>query len=328
MKTMMWIFFALLVVSVANAQDNGAGVYGYGYWAPKLISEYLNSVDANSPAVGPASCQNVYSNALIKGVIDIRYALGYFDDSTGEEKTWSGVNYGLSPSLDIEIFKALRQELTAKCRTKTMRACGFQESGDPNQGKLVLQKNINLQGKNVLVRLTLTQASATYSFAQNKGPQAARQKFLTAQSEDNFFGGVASGADVVFYNGHSRNGGGPDFNPPILNSSLHVNYKGYYEVQQPGLKHLMSSLKADPNKGMILALFSCYSRLHFYKTFMQANPKQRVILSAETIDYFDSLKASVGYLEGVLRGSCGQALADTAKQEEKLKSGFQGYNIN
>jgi hypothetical protein len=53
-----------------------------------------------------------------------------------------------------------------------------------------------------------------------------------------------------------------------------------------------------------------------------------MILSAETIDYVDSLKASVGYLEGFLRGSCGEELASIAKQYDKIRSGFQGYKLN
>ena len=107
-----------------------------------------------------------------------------------------------------------------------------------------------------------------------------------------------------------------------------MNYKGYYQVKRPGIIKTMNALSQNPNKGVIVGLFSCYSRMHFYNTFTQANPRQRLILSADTIDYFDTLKGSVGYLEGILRGSCGQELADTAKQEPKLQDGFQGYNLN
>lgn len=324
MKTTLWIFFALFMASVANAND---GVYGYGYYMPRMISDYLKTVDQNSPKVGPDKCERVYTTAMNKGVLDIRYALGYFDDSTGEERIWNNINYGFSPSLDIEVFEALRKELTSRCWNRSLRACGFDESGDPKYGKVVLQKYVDLHGKKTLVRLTLTQASASESFEQNKGPQASRQSFLTGQSEDNFFNGLKV-ADVVLYNGHSRNGGGPDFNPPILMSNMKVNYKGYYEVKRPGIIRTMQSLKENPNKGIIVGFFSCYSKKHFYETFLKQNPTQRIILSADTIDYFDTLKASVGYLEGIMRGSCGQELADTAKQEEKLKNGFQGYNIN
>ncbi|MGZ3745602.1 MAG: hypothetical protein ACXVBQ_17185, partial [Pseudobdellovibrionaceae bacterium] len=289
--------------------------------------EYLQKVDTHSPAEGAVSCQHLYSKALDKGALDIRYALGYMDDSNGEEKVWGGINYGLSPSLDIEIFQSIYQVLTENCKSSTMRLCGFSASGTLSSGKVVLQKYVDLYGKRILVNLTLTQASASPYFLKNKGELAARQTLLTQQSEENFFEGLKV-ADVAFYNGHSRNGGGPDFAPPVLDSRNHVNYKGYYEIKRTGILKTLASMKQNSNKELLLGLFSCFSQLHFYKTFMHANPKQPLILSSDRVSYFDALKGSMGYLEGVLRGTCGQDLAGTAKQEDSIRDGFLGYNIN
>lgn len=323
MKNSFIILVTMLMVSVSHAAETG--VYGYGYWAPKFISDYLKQVDSASPAEGQRSCESMYSKALNKGVLDIRYALGYFDDSTGHDAIWNGINFGMSPSLDVDIFQAIRGQLGARCRGD-LRLCGFKESGNPDSGKVVLQKNMNLQGRKILVRITLTQASASPSYDKNKGALSSRQAQLTATSEENYFGGLRT-ADIVLYNGHSRNGGGPDFAPPILNSANKVNYKGYYEVKRPGINKVMSALKANSDKGIIVGLFSCYSRKHFYDTFTNANPNQRLILSAETIDYVDSLKASVGYLEGFLRGMCGDELGTTAKQYDKIRTGFMGWRL-
>lgn len=325
MKQAFWIFFALLVVSVANAKDYG--VMGFGYWSPIRIQEYLTAVDKVAPVLGAQKCQNVYSNAVKKGVLDIRYALGYFDASQGQDVIWSGINFGLSPSLDIEVFNAIRKEFTKSCASKSLRTCGFIESGDPASGKVILQKHVKWYGAPVLVRLTLTQASATKSYYQNIGSSVERQKFLTAQSEENFFGGLAN-ADIVIYNGHSRDGGGPDFNPPILKSNLKVDYEGYYQVERPGLLKTLHRLSSGSNKESVLGLFSCYSKLHFREPILRANPRQRMVLSADLINYLETLMASVGYLEGFLRGSCGQELADLAKQGEKMQKSFFGYNIN
>jgi hypothetical protein len=324
MKHVFWIFLTLLVFSVANADS---GTYGFGYWAPKHINTYLKQIDSTSPSEGSPSCRPMYTKVLNKGILDIRYALGYFDDSTGEERVVGGKNYGMSPSLDIEIFNGLRSELKARCWSLSKLLCGFNEVGDPKSGKLYFTKSIKLHGQKILVRLTLTQASASVYFLDNKGPLAQHQAFLTKQSEDSYFGGLKS-ADVVFYNGHSRNGGGPDFAPPILNSHNKPNYKGYYEVKRPGISRVFAALKENPGQAPIVGLFSCYSRKHFYDNFMQLNPNQKLILSADTIDYFDTLKASVGYLEGILRGSCGQELSRMAEQEQKLIDGFQSYNLD
>ncbi len=319
------IKFLFLLACVFSSQSFAA-IDGYEWRVPALIKEYLNTVDQNSEAEGPRKCESLYEPMLSDDVLDVHYALGYFDDSTGADHIWAGINYGPSPSYDISVFHGIRQELKADCRGG-LKLCGFSEAGDPESGKVVLKKEVRVHGRDVLVRITLTQASASESFVLNKGELAARQKKLTLQSEENFFDGLKT-ADMVFYNGHSRNGGGPDFNSPILNKKGKVDYKGYYEIKRIGIKRTYNSLKENPNQGFVLGLFSCYSRKHFYSDFMKNNPQQKLILTAETIDYFDTLSASVGYLEGFLRGSCGQELADTAKQGQKIKNGFVGIQLN
>jgi len=323
MRHVIWVFLALLVVSVANAGD---GTFGYEPVIEDMIKDYLAKVNKNAPDEGARQCERLYTRALKKGVLDIRYALGYFDVSKGVDQIVDGKNYGLSPSLDIEIFKGLRRQLKSRCWSFNKRLCGFDEAGDPGNGKAVFTRKMDLHGQKILVRLTLTQASASPYFQKNKGELASRQAFLTRQSEQNFFGGLQT-ADIVFYNGHSRNGGGPDFAPPILNSSNKVNYRGYYRVKRPGILKTLAALKATRNPGVIVGFFSCFSRLHFYKTFMQNNPHQRLILSAERINYYDTLQGSIGYLEGMLRGSCGDELSHIAEQNEKLQGGFQSYNL-
>jgi len=267
----------------------------------------------------------MYKNILDKGAMDVRYALGYFDDSQGIEILYDGKNYGLSPSLDIEVFYVLRDFLTKKCEGDRL-VCGFKESGDPAQGRILLTKRVTLYGKEIPVTITLTQASASESYVRNQNELNSQQEFLTRQSEENYFGGLGI-ADVVFYNGHSRNGGGPDFNPPILDKTLHVDYNGYYKVKRPGIKRVLAQLKTNPNKDSVIGFFSCYSQSHFYSALLKANPKQRMVLSSDTINYLDSFQASIGYLEGLLKGECGDGLAQIAKQTDSIKNGFKGFQI-
>jgi hypothetical protein len=318
---------SLLVLLLLVSGKLYAGIFMYDVYLPQTIQEYLKDMQAGSKASGGPQCESMYAPMLADGVLDIHYAFGYFDDSeTGTPRIFNGVNYGISPSLDLVAFESLRQVIVGSCRYKNMRLCGFTQSGDPQVGKLIFEKQMLIQGQDVLVRIIMTQASASESYAQNRGPLADTQRFFTAQSEENFFGGLRTG-DVVFYNGHSRNGGGPDFNPPVLTKANKTNYKGYYEVQKPGIKRTLEELAANPNPGFVLGLFSCYSRTHFYKSFMNQNPQQRLILSADTIDYFDSMKASIGYLEGILRGQCGEDLSRTAKRGEKVRKGYQQYQM-
>jgi hypothetical protein len=304
-------------------------IYAYNYWYPQYLETYLKKVDAVTTATPQADhkaqCLPVFKNSLKSKVFDIRYALGYFDDSKGEEVVYEGINYGLSPSLDISIFDVVREFLQKPC-TARRALCGFAQSGDPKQGKVILEKQIQLMGSEVLARITLTHASASESFIANTGSLKERQAFLTQQSEENYFGGLGK-ADVVFYNGHSRNGGGPDFKPPHLNSELHVNYNGYYKVKKPGIRKVIEKIRQGENKDSVIGFFSCSSYSHFYEMLLDANPKQRMVLSSDLMTYLDTLYGSMGYLEGLLHGQCGQDLADTAKQTEAIKEGFKGFQI-
>jgi hypothetical protein len=319
------IHFFILFITSSQLQ---AAIYDFQIHMPQMLTAYLKDIQIGSKSEGSNQCQPLYNPLLKDGILDIRYAFGYFDDSeNGLKKSYAGTNYGFSPSLDIVAFETLVKIATAPCRNRSMRLCDFQKNENSHSGKAVLEKTIRIQNQNTLVRLTITQASASEFFSKNTGPLRSSQKFLTEQSESNFFEGLKV-ADVVFYNGHSRNGGGPDFNPPDLTSSHKVNYKGFYEVQKPGLRRTLESLSQNPNSAFILGLFSCYSRLHFQKVLFSANPDQRLILSSESIDYFQTLKASVGYLEGILRGDCGQSLANTAKKDDLIRKGFLQYKLN
>ena len=330
---MRFIFGCTLLFFSLAAQAQG-DIYDYDHRAYDRIKNYEDQIVAseaeNSIKRGDIStnkCLPVFKNAIQNGVFDIRYALGYFDDSRGIDILWNDKNWGLSPSLDIGIFNSIRHALTDRCAFNSpLSLCGFTENGDPSSGLVTLEKRIKLLGNSVLVKITLTQASASESFEDNKSILKDRQSFLTAQSEDNYFNGIGI-ADVVIYNGHSRNGGGPDFNPPILMSNLHVNYNGYYRIKKTGITRVLNQIKNSPKKDTVLTFFSCFSKKHFYDDLLQANPKQRMVLSAEKIDYMDSLEASMGYLEGLISGTCGEELSNIAKQGDHVKSSFQDFQI-
>lgn len=328
---------AFFLVLTAGLCANAA-IYNYDYWWPKELTTYFEKVNQTQITTPQTSvgaqgqtvqkCMPVFKNSLAKGVLDIHYALGYFDDSQAIDIIYDNKNFGLSPSLDIAVFDVIRVFLKTPCNPNSpQKLCGFTEQGNAASGLVILTKPVQLLGQTVDVRITLTYASASENFVANKTSLIERQKFLTQQSEQNYFAALGGTADVVFYNGHSRNGGGPDFNPPILKDDLHVNYDGYYQVRKPGITRVLDMVKNGRNKDQVIGFFSCYSQRWFYDSIMKANPKQRVVFSADTIDYLDSLQASMGYLEGLIQGYCGQDLADISKQGEKIKIGFQGFQI-
>lgn len=327
------ILFSLLIA--ANAQ---ATIYGYDYWWPLELQKYFEQVNrveitgaqssVNRRGEKVYKCGNLYAPALEKGEYVVNYALGYFDDSQGIDIIYGNKNYGISPSVDIAVFHVIRRYLLTPCVADSpQRLCGFAETGVPSMGLVRLSKKITILDREIDFVVQLSQASASESFIDNQGPLRERQSELTAQSELNYFGGFQT-ADAVFYNGHSRNGGGPDFKPPVLRSSdRKVDYDGHYRIRREGINRVLEALRAPPHSQQIVGFFSCYAQRHFHRDLTRHNPAQKLILSSDTIDYLDTLLASMGYLEGMMRGYCGQDLADVAKQGEKIKRGFTGFQL-
>jgi hypothetical protein len=318
------VLFSLAAMNLTSISAHAA-LAGYDQLWPRQFEQYFQMVDAKVsalPAKAVNQCSKHYAAIADKGTLDFRYALGYFDESHG----FGHPQYGYSPSIDGSNFSAIREFLTKPCPAGSKRmSCGFSESGSPQSGVVQLSKSIRLLGKPVKVIMTLTHPSASEIFDDNVGPLASRQKMLTAQSEENFYDGLSS-ADIVFYNGHSRDGGGPDFKPPVLDKKHKANYAGYYHIKREGFKNMMASLKQNHAPAMV-GLFSCFSKTHFHAAMMKNNPKQAVILSTDAIDYASTTQASLGYLEAMLQGECGTRASAIAKQRPSVQQGFFDYNF-
>jgi hypothetical protein len=109
-------------------------------------------------------------------------------------------------------------------------------------------------------------------------------------------------ADAVFYNGHSRDGGGPDFAPPRLTENGHVDYT-WYEKNQPGIRPVMKRLDNDA-KVKLLGLFSCSSTKHFDDKLRAAKPGLALISSPKLLYYADANKNMFAALSALLRQEC------------------------
>ncbi len=331
-----WPLLALSLFSL-----KASAIYNYDLFLPKTLDTYFSTLSLH-PAARPLSqtdslqnkCAPVYQNMIKDGVLDIHYALGYFDDSAGggEKKftrfvNGTGIeNYGRSPSLDPAVFEAIRKFMKGPCTHPNQMTCEFKESGDPLTGQVILEKDISLLGQKTLVRMTLTHASASQSYDQNITTLTSTQKDFTAQSEVNYFDGIANG-DVIFYNGHSRHGGGPDFSPVVLNAKGTPEYDNYYKIKKIGIRHVLQEVKNRPDKDYILGIFACYSAAYYEQALFTARPGIKTIFSVFTINYIDSLTSSLGYIEGFMHGLCDEDLSALAKQNDAVKVGIGDFNI-
>lgn len=311
----------------------------YNYWAKKTIDDYLDSMDKRASATGNREsvsnqqCSAYHEVYTRDRVIDLRYALGYFDDSRGETIEFAGYDWGMGASSDEGVWIAIREVLKAPCSNGNRRLCGFTEltpeADRARNGLTVLSRQMEVQGRQVDVRFSLTYASASPFYKRNLGALRDKQERFTRTSEENFFEGIRS-ADYAFYMGHARNGGGPDFNPPRLTSAMKPDYYGYYRKQFPGLNRMLKEVRASGNKDVTLGIFSCDAKLHFHRRLEANNKGQKMILTLGgegMLHYLDTLMVSLGYIEGLLRGSCGTQLDDFARVTPRERAAYQQYNV-
>lgn len=352
---MKWIVAALFVISglsVAQAGEDDGRTYDqiarqtgpregmrpmksamhYDITLPPKIEQYLAAAEAKHVEV-PRECANFHQAYTRDGYVDIRYALGYFDDSTGHAVQYENLDWGLSPSYDEGVWLTIREIMTKPCPNSERRLCGFREltsASERNQtGETVLGRDMEIHGKSVVVRFTLSYASASPFYERNKTELRDKQERYTRNSESNFFGNIRR-ADYVIYNGHSRNGGGPDFNPPRLNALSKADYNGYYRKAYPGRTRLLEEIRRRANPEFTLGLFSCDSDKHFRQKLEAASPGQRMMLTTGSVgilDYYDTTKLSLAYIDGLLKGSCGSALEDYAQVSAHERAGFKSYNM-
>ncbi len=186
--------------------------------------------------------------------------------------------------------------LTAPCQAG-WNACGFQleEGSWGTYRKLVAGPD----GKSRKIRVRLTYSSAGPDDDENR--KDAFQKRITQDAEFTFYEGIRS-ARAAFYIGHSRDGGGPDFAPPLLTQDKHVDYD-WYSKNKPGMKKLIEVLSQTKGTPLV-GLFSCASTGHFLKAVQNANRKVATISSPKLIYYSDAMKNLLRAVSALLGQEC------------------------
>jgi hypothetical protein len=134
------------------------------------------------------------------------------------------------------------------------------------------------------------------------------QRWKSAHAQAVFLEGLKS-ADVVFYNGHSRFGGGPDFRSPLLARDGTVDAASY-KSRKAGIGRMISSLEESKSakagsfaRLKLLGLFSCESSRHFNSKIRRLS-EAGLISSPQLMYYSDALAQSLAALDDVLAGKC------------------------
>lgn len=207
------------------AVDKFRSTYLFHFKCVLIVCFTFRSIFAASPAPArDALCDSTYQTLFANPAIEIVMVFGYKDSRPSR---FVGDRHE-------RVF--FTQEVTAPCLLSS-QACGFmRDAADSDH----FTKTINSPtGKPVLVHLRVLNSSVS---ADDEHNQKDRFQKWQSQRVNSEFRRSLQKADIVFYNGHSRNGGGPDFFPPRLTADGHIDYT-YYERETPGLKEITDTLK-------------------------------------------------------------------------------------
>jgi len=240
----------------------------------------------SSPSFSDSRCQKKYQELYNRDRIDIRIVFGYKD---ARPARFVGDRYERALWL---------RPLLADCISGE-GACGFARSEGDDE---LFEKEIaGPDGRPRKVGLRVLQSSVGPDDEENRNDPF--QKWNSERVRKSFLEGLAT-ADVVFYNGHSRNGGGPDFQPPMIAGNGNVRYKRY-QIEKPGIKELLSVLEANHQATIkLLGFFSCASTRWFEKPILDLKKGIGLITNTQLVYFSDALENMTAALSALLTMKC------------------------
>lgn len=197
---------------------------------------------------------------------------------------------------------AFISRVTAPCK-ENQDLCEFVRS--PENADLFMKKIERPQGEQKFL-LWIVNSSAGTDDVENRKDRF--QSWRSRYSSQAFLSGLQD-ADVVLYNGHSRFGGGPDFEPPVMTPDGKVEPLAY-QLERSGLERMIKALKGAKrskntrfSKLKLLGLYSCSSEQHFNSQIRQ-HFQGGLQASHELVYHSDALEQSVRTLESILSLRC------------------------
>jgi hypothetical protein len=248
-----------------------------------LLSLILGlSAHAQSSRRGrPTLCAQNTTAMVADGRLEVDVFLGYYDNS---------------PSDFVVNFmerSAIVRKLTQFCRGDSL--CGF--TMDPSDRRK-FSKIVDRNDKPVIVEVTIHNSAVLEFTSFNQTPA---QRDLSQRTEAAFTERLKAG-EAVFYLGHSRYGGGPDFRVPVLRADWTVD-ADFYRREKPGVRLLESGLR--DGGAQLFGAFSCDSVEYFGQLVRRASPRTLFIGTTLSVPTYDqNMDAFFSALENTLAGEC------------------------
>ena len=245
-------------------------------------------------------------------------------------------------------------------------ACGFRRTDDPEylvksvkvDGRAITVKirvlnasltssdKYNRASQESLVRAKFCQnqkAALAECIKKNSPPKISKEKLKSTckKGDEHFYQlcksqyvrnawreSIENGDEIVIYDGHARDGGGPSFDPPVVLPNGHVDYN-WYRKNKPGHKDETEAFSKAVKKGKApsyYASLSCNGIRNFVKkgNFPSVSPKTTYALSKRTSYPDEGLATMLNTLEGSLKKQCPE---DINKKIEGASCAYKLYNF-
>jgi hypothetical protein len=244
-------------------------------------------------------CVDRYQKLWKDGTLNIVIGFGYTDSVPNDVV------------FDFFMGNAFRKALTGPCR-QGVSACEFTQSRtSPTKFTKLIE---TLDGQFRQVQITLLIPSISGSHRLNTSPvNSAKQSTACKNAESAFYQEVRNGAEIVYYSGHSRDGGGPDFCPPKTLPNGHVDYS-WYRRNQPGLKLLLSNMSVARQPTQVLALHACASVPHFLRPVQSQFSGLAVLGYHQLVKIMPDFQNQYGGLDSFLSFKCQKGMKESMSQ--------------
>lgn len=265
-------------------------------------STYVSGLDLTTVANCREACKNFrlpedpscferYSRIFDgpKPVVDIRIVYGMKNEDTG--------SLAFDVYLKLGIYDQLIKPCPPNATDSNVFACGFQRKSSDNGNYLVLERPTRTpSGRTKTVRITLAHSSVDPDI---KTVDPVEQANKSADAEKLFLDGLCE-SQAVIYDGHGRNGSGPDFDLPKLTRGK-IDYSKYHGE---GLAKVVKRLASCPeSQTPYLTLISCGYR-NFPPAIKGVAPRTTLQMSSGHSYTKDDPYLIYGTINGLLGQIC------------------------
>jgi len=246
-----------------------------------------NQVDEKSK-----KCAEKYQKLMKTGNLDINIFFGYEDSEF--------TNF----PVDVTERLSLIEFLTRPCdpNKANVKLCGFIRGEDDAE---FLHRYVTMpDGSQKRVNLHIYGASMGTDDTSNRDSiyQKIQSGRLTA-----LYSLMVQHQNIVFYAGHSRDGGGPDFTPAVKTANGEVDY-AWYRKNRPGVKRLVEDLKKRTDQDLLLGFFSCDSKKNFKKDIKKVS-SAKAAFSTRIVEGNETTYGLMTMMNNLMNFSCENAFA-------------------